>query len=483
MTELYRFRTTERLLKDSEDCKELEKQTIYFASPEELNDPMEGFRDIFWQGDRIVWANLFRHYLYCLEMTWALFSIAGDSKKIEPQDIPVMTSRIKDSTAVKLFEDVCERVFDKAKLHEFIAKLVNAERRIRHDEILFYLQVLHYSALREIQNVYVENGLVPNNEVWKKFPRSFEHIHKIPDLLSQVEAEEFVGVMMKIGSGAWQDIQLKYKYLRRTKSGSNLESNQTFLFCDFPKSYLMQLERVLYPNWYVACFARDYGNSSMWAKYGDGHKGTCLIFESETRDGVNGISLNQLNRDSNGRESSNPFQMEFHDVKYGEKVDEIDFFQTIGWWLPEAKLKEEWYSDKDGNLSKCGSHLETKADTDAWRKTYWERFYPSLSAKTLDWEYEEETRLVLDDFFGERDKQSRALTYDFSSLKGIIFGIRTPDSEKLKIIEILSKKCHENDRNDFELFQAYYSHDTGRIQKYGLVGLTVGGRQRGADGV
>ena len=31
--------------------QELEKQTIYFASPEELNDPMEGLRDIVWDGD------------------------------------------------------------------------------------------------------------------------------------------------------------------------------------------------------------------------------------------------------------------------------------------------------------------------------------------------------------------------------------------------------------------------------------------------
>jgi hypothetical protein len=31
----------------------------------ELNDPLEGFKDLFWKGDVIVWKNLLRHYLLC----------------------------------------------------------------------------------------------------------------------------------------------------------------------------------------------------------------------------------------------------------------------------------------------------------------------------------------------------------------------------------------------------------------------------------
>lgn len=36
----YRFRKTQNIF----DFKELENQEIYFASNEELNDPMEGFK-------------------------------------------------------------------------------------------------------------------------------------------------------------------------------------------------------------------------------------------------------------------------------------------------------------------------------------------------------------------------------------------------------------------------------------------------------
>jgi hypothetical protein len=39
----YRFSSIEKL----------ENQSVLFASPEKLNDPVEGFRDIYWHGDLI----------------------------------------------------------------------------------------------------------------------------------------------------------------------------------------------------------------------------------------------------------------------------------------------------------------------------------------------------------------------------------------------------------------------------------------------
>ena len=66
MVHYYRFRPTDALL---DKRKELENQEIYFAPPEDLNDPMEGFKDLFWRGDEIVWRNFLKHYLLCLEGT------------------------------------------------------------------------------------------------------------------------------------------------------------------------------------------------------------------------------------------------------------------------------------------------------------------------------------------------------------------------------------------------------------------------------
>ena len=49
MKTFYRFRSIDNLL--GEKYNELENQSIYFASPNQLNDPMEGFKDLVFNGD------------------------------------------------------------------------------------------------------------------------------------------------------------------------------------------------------------------------------------------------------------------------------------------------------------------------------------------------------------------------------------------------------------------------------------------------
>ena len=83
---MYRFRTIDGLLGK---YKELENQEIYFASPEELNDPMEGLRDVFWKGDEIVWKNFIINYTKSLEKIFALAIVLNESKKITEDDIQV----------------------------------------------------------------------------------------------------------------------------------------------------------------------------------------------------------------------------------------------------------------------------------------------------------------------------------------------------------------------------------------------------------
>src|SRR5260370_28089171 len=71
---LYRFRSTHALL---DGYQELENQQIYFCSPDGLNDPLEGFKHIFWRGDQIVWRNLLRHYLFNLMQATSIAAVMG----------------------------------------------------------------------------------------------------------------------------------------------------------------------------------------------------------------------------------------------------------------------------------------------------------------------------------------------------------------------------------------------------------------------
>src|SRR5271167_3163235 len=83
---LYRFRPLEHLLRKGE----LKNQEIFFAHPNQLNDPMEGLRDVFFQGDKIVWKNLLRHYIVCLDRACALLAIGGETDRLEWKHLPVL---------------------------------------------------------------------------------------------------------------------------------------------------------------------------------------------------------------------------------------------------------------------------------------------------------------------------------------------------------------------------------------------------------
>ena len=83
---MYRFRTVSNLIGE---FKELENQQIYFAHPQQLNDPMEGTQLYYWQGDEIVWRNLLKHYLLCIEHVITLARLSEENEPIKKEDIPV----------------------------------------------------------------------------------------------------------------------------------------------------------------------------------------------------------------------------------------------------------------------------------------------------------------------------------------------------------------------------------------------------------
>ena len=464
MAEFYRFRSIDALLGK---YQELEKQTIYFAGPEELNDPMEGLRDIVWNGDEIVWTNFFKHYVFCLHWSYLHFRVAGDSIELNVDSIPISsrwdeppTHQVKD-----LFGDIWHRFRNLPNIQEVIETLASTGRKIRYREIRYYLQDLHFVLLDEIQKSHIAHGFMSESQIIQQpeeltAAASMERLLNLIELTEAVKDERALDVMFQIVETRYDNIRLTLQYNTRSISTGILGRNNRLVVFDFPKVYVEQLERLLWPKWYTACFTKVYYNSSVWAKYADSHKGACLIFEAVETDSLSNLELK--------RATGSDRAMPFREVDYANKLGEIDFFRTISRLTVDA-LKKLWYTDEGGNVSKCASHIGGTDDEDAWRKNYWNNFFRDVSVKTKDWSYEQEYRLILEDGLSEfGGKDDRILTYDFSSLKGIIFGMRTSTEDKLKVIDVVQRKCLENSRTDFKFFQAYYSAENGEIRKYEL---------------
>ena len=167
--EFYRFRTTQKLLDTG--FQELERQTIFFAGPEGLNDPMEGFQDTVWDGDHILWSNLLKHYVYCLSFTCMVAPVFGNEDNLEPVHIPIPLRWDTEPTpqAVELFDVVWGKVRDECGLEDLAKGIAGLEfsgikHKVRRAELLFYLQLIHLRALTAIQQVLVTRGLIKESQ-------------------------------------------------------------------------------------------------------------------------------------------------------------------------------------------------------------------------------------------------------------------------------------------------------------------------------
>ena len=457
MAEFFRFRSINALLGE---YQELEKQTIYFASPEELNDLMEGFRDIVWSGDKIVWTNFFKHYVFCLHRSYLLFRIAADSIELNADSIPILHcwDEPLSSQEQNLFNDIWNKFRNLPNTQEIIEALANTKRKIRYREIGYYLQGIHFILLDEIKKLHIAHGLMSESETVQQpdeltAAASMENLLNFIGLTEAIKNEKQLEDIFLINETVYNSIKLIQQYNNRTILIGIPRKNVQLTTFDFPEVYVEQLEKLLWPKWYTACFTKSYHNSSIWAKYGDGHKGACLIFGAVETDDSQSLELN-------------PRNSYFHEVHYADKPHEIDFFRTIC-RLPVAALMKLWYTDQESNISECAAHIGPNGDEDTWKKSYWNNFFRDITIKTKDWEYEQEYRLIIEDGLGQfHETDDRKLTYNFNSLKGIIFGIKLSTEDKMKIIDIIQEKCKKNERTDFKLFQAYYSAESSDICKY-----------------
>src|SRR4051812_37630481 len=85
---LYRFRSIDKLL----GKKELERSEFRLASPSELNDPMEGYKDVVFRGDDVLWENLLRHYILALVSSTLNSMVLGDASSDAPDIRAALTA-------------------------------------------------------------------------------------------------------------------------------------------------------------------------------------------------------------------------------------------------------------------------------------------------------------------------------------------------------------------------------------------------------
>lgn len=467
-SKLYRFRSIKNLL----GKHELEKQQIYFAALDQLNDPIEGTRQYFWQGDKIVWGNFLKHYLLCLEHVITLATISPDNKKITKKDIPIFKSEMNLPTALyrERIQKIYKHFFSNSFVKSYLQLITKNPNKIYLDEMYVHLKVLSGTALESIFEINTQSGLIPNPE--NSQPRGENS--QLDLGLTNVWDELYDDPVVYRGL-----IDSLYDTLKTWDSQLILQHKDSLklqsINIEFPQMYLNAVVELTYPKAYVACFMDNCLNSSIWATYGDNHTGICLKFN--TNNGPNPVLPLKT---TIGYCSSSGKIYEYRDfslqpIEYSSSFDELDFFRNLG-RLQTHQLIEQWYTDENGELSICYDYIFSHKDE--WREQHWNLFKGSYLKKLPAWSHEREYRIVLSSVLNSYDDpKDRLLEYKFENLEAIIFGMRTPLEAKAEIIEIVKRKCTELGRDQFDFFEIAYSNSKEELYLRKLFSLTSNGHQ------
>jgi hypothetical protein len=436
--------------------QELEKQQIYFASCEELNDPMEGKRKYFWKGDEIVWKNLLKHYLLCLEHVILLSRLIPDDKSIKKEDIPIYKSErnLPSDIYRERIKEINAIFFSNSFVKSYLGFIISNPNKIYMEEMYVHLKILLQSALNAIFEVDMQYGLIPSKEKVPSKEKEFQF--DLADVWNEFNSEpgsyeiimESLHDMLKSS-----DAGLLYKY----KDNPKLQS----VIIEFPQMYLDSVIWLTFPKSYVACFMDNCLNSSIWGTYGVNHTGVCLKFKTKDEQKPS-LSLKTITSYSSGTGYNSSYrEFPLKPVEYSSDFHELDFFRNLG-RLPIGQLEEQWYTDDSGQLSVCGENIFTQEED--WRKQYWTAYEPSYLKKLPVWSHERENRILLNSVLDTfDDPKNRLLEYKFEDLEGVIFGMKTPVEAKTKIIEIIEKKCKEQGRDTFDFYEIAYSESKNEL--------------------
>lgn len=447
---MYRFRSYEALI----GRKELQNQEIYFASLKELNDPIEGYKHTYWQGDRIQWESLFVHYAACLAITIISKDVFGDTFTLNRSVILPKLEKIHllDERAIDLFKEIRNGFSEIAEFKALTTALESSGRKISTSELEVILELAHLDlcvvAMRCLNKLNIIADLDFQTRILRR--QDFSSTQKIVDILASLKEKSNVteaARLMEIAGFANMQMRLR-SALGHSKNGRVSD----YILSDFPFEYVLKINDLMYPQWYVACFTSNWTNSSLWGNYGDRHKGFCLKFKDEIN--------NKLHIESS--KSSESISVTLKPIIYSNERPEINFFEWLG-RLPIPQILEHWMTGFNGEVSAKYRIFIDRIDE--WRKEYHQVFDTICRTKLEDWLHEKEMRITIDDMFGNyEDPANRVFRYDFEDLEGIAFGLNTKLEHKIEVINIIKAKCRSINRDDFSFYNARYSAESGIVE-------------------
>lgn len=453
----YRYRPLEIGSIKKSVVDELKNGELFLASLDENNDPMDGMQEVFWEGDAIVWANFVKHYLLCMLYSMSYICVAGDTASFGPDCVnPSITpDNIPTDKLRSHYNDLVNSALNDSRILELI-DILSKRVCLKKSELFMVLFMYHQVFLFHLNAAAKKHWgheVIPEplSSAFQNPPLSFK------EMFEEIEQKEFE-VLSHVASTSNEELLLLTKYEHRTKGdGSTSKDNFINFISHFPIYYLDCCANSIFYEYYLASFSEKNDNPSMWGHYAQGHRGICLVFEFDETNGEKHVEL------INGE------KLPLKQVKYRSTSQRINFFKHLG-HLNRVVLDKHWLTNNEKVSYLAGYY------NDSFPHRYWAKYDKKITHKFPEWKYEKEYRLVKSSWFvGPLSPEERLVRYKHRHLKGIIFGVRTPDEIQISAMKAISDLYDQGlISEDFKFYKAKFSQLKNKleIQHLGLLKLS-----------
>jgi hypothetical protein len=281
---VYRYRPIGAVL---DEFHELENQEIYFSTINELNDPMEGYKDLFWQGDAIIWQNLLKHYTLCLLQTVYCCFVTGDQfdANIVRNLVFSVPGTLPDAPIREIYKKIAVEFLAEPAVEKFISLMAERSTPLRRMELTRYLRALHGFAIQIVMEDCCQRGLLPLRPGAPAPPprgQLRDHVTAMMENVTKIASSEHPPEKISEALFTANEATVAQLLLINEYNISDREKQLPIIFVTsrFPSAYVAALERLVHRDQYVACFAKTADNHSMWSTYANGHRGVCLMFKT-----------------------------------------------------------------------------------------------------------------------------------------------------------------------------------------------------------
>lgn len=412
---LYRYRSAqnfERLL------EEIREGQVYLSHPEELDDRIDCFPYIYFNGDEDIWKSFFISYIYASLSTFQIienFSIT--EKNLKPSHITSTKDFVRFGKTP--LHDISDKIFhDIAIFTHIISKIKDID--ITSNVLLFYLNIINSLILHK----GTEYGFLKDyKDRCHKAENAFNVLSQCTVDCFQFSESILPEVFIKKGVGK---LDLFPKDLRN-------------LCLSFSKEFLKNSFYNLYNSPYIASFSRTKTNHLLWYYYGGNYKGVILGFSKKEFEKC----------------------LFLYKVEYGKDKPRINFFEVLVGNIPLNPWYELWANNK-----KWANHWSDNNNTDFRQNKYLKSAISFQTIKHADWSSQEEERIIINPIFNKglesirKDFLQKQCNLDrYSYFTELIFGLDTSYEDKEQIIKVLEetyiKAPEKSIRPEFKIYQSF----------------------------